>query len=208
MNISDYIFYSIIMVTGPQLIVPITLLLNTNVRKVSLYYICGAFLGTVGMVGVLSILLNMFGENLDNIFRFDGKGTIRLAVVAILVFLIIKSIVKRNEESSSKVVDLAVKGAPSTVFKISILLFAIFPTDLMTNIVMAKYIVLDNNNFILSILPLALINAMFVAIPFILYLIFKEKIEKKVPKIRNTLEKNSWIINVVINSAFIYLLLK
>ena len=200
---------AITMMAGPQIMS--ALMLTTSKRPVvnSLTFVGGVAL--TASVGVF--LYSLIGSVIDQFISL-GSGSepstaakvIQLILVALLVFLSVKSYRGRATSAQPKWMGSLMEASPRRAFVMATDLIFLMPTDIVTMLTVGINLTSNNLPFSAAI-PFLLLTTLIAALPLIIYLLFYRRAKTFMPKVRDWMQSNSWAINIAVYLLFIYLVL-
>jgi len=90
-------------------------------------------------------------------------------------------------------------------FRIGLLLFLLMPTDLITTLTVGRYLEKTGNPYwhMLGFLSATLLLA---GLPFILDLVLGKRAQRLMPKLREWMTTNSWIISEAVIAFFFFMM--
>jgi Sap, sulfolipid-1-addressing protein len=119
-----------VMIAGPQIITSFFLATSDNWAKASLAYIGGAAIGIITVVSIAYIV----GSGLKSASGSKHSSTvghiIDWVVLALLLFLAVRTYLKRHESEPSKWLSGLEKERPRGAFLLGLALLSVFPTDI------------------------------------------------------------------------------
>src|SRR5215203_4765376 len=97
-------------------------------------------------------------------------------------------------------------GGPRTAFLAGLLLLSVFPSAF--NVLMTVGINLAQQNApLLGALPFVAATLLIAALPALSDLLFRRRAERVMPKVRDWMNTNSWLVNIIVYVIFILLIL-
>ena len=87
-----------------------------------------------------------------------------------------------------------------------LLLLSVFPSDFVI-LVMIGVNLAQNNASLLDAVPFIVATVFIAALPVLLYLLFKRRAQRAMPKLRDWMNANSWLVNIIVYVIFIVLIL-
>ena len=191
-----------VMVAGPQIVSAVFLATSTNARRTSLAYIAGVALATVTGVAIWFVVGGAIHDETKTSSSSAGKHAISYAVIALLAFLIVFVFIKRHDSQPPKWMGRLQTATPRFAFKLGLLLFIAMPTDVATEITVGFYMAQHNAEWWRAA-PFVALTVGFIATPLILLLLLGSRAERLLPKARNWMNDNAWIINELVLVFFL-----
>lgn len=200
---------AITMMAGPQIMS--ALMLTTSKRPVvnSLAFVVAVFLTATAGVFLYSLVGSALGQAIALRNQSGPTGLakgIQLTLVGVLVVLAIRSFIHRKTATSPKWMEALVEATPKRAFTLGVTLIFLMPTDIVAMLTVGVNLA-SNNLHITDALPFLLLTTLIAALPLLAYLLFYRKAQTLMPKVRDWMQHNSWLINILVYGLFIYLLL-
>jgi hypothetical protein len=200
---------AITMMAGPQIMSAIIFVTSKDAVKLSLSFITGAAIGvTVGVVvakGIATLLGsgNEVGETSDP--STLGR-VIQIGLVLLLVAAAVRNYVKRATIEPPKWLGALQEANARRAFLLGLLLLTIFPSDAIV-LLTVGFNLEDNGASVLDALPFIGLTVLIAALPFLAYLLFHRRAVVAMPKVRDWMNTNSWLVNIIVCGIFIVLIL-
>jgi hypothetical protein len=191
---------ALIMVMGPQILTAIFLVTSHEPVKNS-----GAMLVGVIVAASASVLL-WFG--LVELIGIDpkeegGPTTADYIVAGLLALLAIRVFMTRGTAETPKWMSALQEAEPRRAFTLAFLLIFLMPTDIIAVISTVNFLH-DNKLNALDGWPLVAATTVLMALPIAAYLLLGHRAREAMPKIRDWLTTNSWLVNLVVIVYFIF----
>src|SRR5215210_5875732 len=97
-------------------------------------------------------------------------------------------------------------AGPRTAFLAGLLLLSVFPSDFIVLMTVGINLAQQNAS-LLSALPFVAATILIAALPALSYLLFRRRAERAMPKVRDWMNTNSWLVNIIVYVIFILLIL-
>ena len=91
---------------------------------------------------------------------------------------------------------------PKGAFKLGFLLLGVFPTDILTSIAVGGSVAAHHHSWF-EVLPFVLMTLLFLGLPALCVLLLGEKAKKALPKVRDWMNNNSWIVSECVIGLFV-----
>jgi cytochrome c biogenesis protein CcdA len=189
-----------VMIAGPQILSAIFLATTEDWRRNSIAYVAGAFLSVTGIVTAAFFLSN--GASNEG----DSSDTIDVVVLVLLVLAALHTFLKRKESEPPKWMGKLQAATPGFSFKLGFLLLGVFPTDILTSVAVGSYLGNHNDSW-WHCLPFVALTLFFLALPLILIFAFGDRAQAFLPKARDWMNDNSWIVSEIVIGLFILITL-
>jgi hypothetical protein len=195
---------AITMMAGPQIMSAIIFVTASKPVKLSATFLAAvAIAATVG-VAIFLALGNSFslGDPSDN----GSTGyVVQYVLVGLLVLLAIKNYVRRETVEPPKWLGTLQKAEPATAFKTGLLVIALMPSDLIIMMTVGTNLAQNNASF-LAALPFLAATVLVAALPVLFFVVFHRRAQQFMPKVRDWMNSNSWLVNIIVCGVFIALI--
>ena len=206
MSLVQVLPLAIVMIAGPQILSPIFLATSEQWRANSAAYVFGAGL-SISLVVVLAYLAgNSFGGGGD-LLGASARQLLNVAVLVLLVYAAVDTYRKRNVSEPPEWMGKLTNAAPKFSLKLGFFLLGFFPTDILTSISVGTYLA-ANGDPVTDAAGFVLLTLFIIALPALGVLVLGERAEAVLPKIRDWMNDNSWIISEVVIALFVVLTLQ
>ncbi|WP_029601825.1 GAP family protein [Halococcus hamelinensis] len=191
---------AIVMIAGPQLLSAIFLATSENWRRNSASFVVGATLSITLIVTVAYF----FGSSVTG-----GESShmgLQIIVLLLLFFAMVSVYLGREKAEPPKWMGKLQSANSRSSFKIGFLLLGVFPTDILTSAAVGSY--LSANGLPLrDSIGFVSCTVLLLALPSIAVLALGKRAEAFLPKVRDWMNTNSWIVNEAVILLFILLTL-
>lgn len=196
MSVLEILPLAFVMIAGPQILSPIFLVTSENWRQNSAAYILGAALS----ISLVTSLVYFVGRGAL------GQGTRNSTLDSIILILLLVAMVHtfrtREEAEPPKWMGKLTTATPRFSFRLGFLLLGFFPTDILTSATVGSYLAARGAP-LTDAFPFIGITLLILAIPSLTLLAFGERAEAFLPKARDWMNTNSWVINEIVILFFI-----
>lgn len=193
-----------VMVAGPQIISAFFFATSPDWKKISAAYVCGAAISIALVVGASYLLRQGAGE--ANESSGSGLSTTDYIVLALLLFALVHNYLKRNESEPPKWMGKLQSATPKTALVLGFLLLGFFPSDLVTSISVGGFLSEHGDSY-WSALPFILFTLLLLSLPALAVGALGERANAVLPRIRDWMNQNSWIVSEVVIVFFIVIIL-
>ena len=185
-----------VMIAGPQILSAIFLATSENWRRNSAAYIAGAALSVTAIVTVAYFV----GSGVSN--AGASSDTLYIVVLVLLVIAALRTFLTRKEAEPPKWMGKLQTANPRFSFRLGFLLLGVFPTDILTSWAVGTYLAGHDEPW-WHYLPFVLLTLLFLALPTILILLFGRRAQAFLPKARDWMNANSWVVSEIVIVFFI-----
>lgn len=185
-----------VMVAGPQILSAIFLSTSDEWRRNSAAFVAGAGLSITFVVTVAYVLgIGAVGQGTSNT-TFSA-----IILVVLLVAMIYTYRTRATAEPPTWMGKLGT-ATPQFSFRLGFLLLGFFPTNLLTSVAVGSYLAATGSQWV-DALSFVFATLLVLGTPALVLLAFGERAEAALPKARNWMETNSWVVNEVVIVFFI-----
>ena len=196
MNSLKILPMAFVMIAGPQILSAIFLATSENWRRNSAAYVAGAALSITAIVTVAYVV----GRGaLD---AGSSHDTLDIVVLVLLVAAALHAFLTRKTAEPPKWMGKLQTAHPRFSFTLGFLLLGVFPTDILTSWAVGSYLSNHGDPW-WHYLPFVLLTVLFLALPSILLLAFGHRAQTFLPKARDWMAANSWVISEIVLVFFI-----
>jgi hypothetical protein len=208
MNLS-IIPLAITMNAGPQIMSAIIFVTALKPLKLSASFLAGVVIAVTVGVTVTFTLATVLGNSIslgDSSDNGSLGNIIQYLLVGLLVFLAIKNYVRRETIEPPRWLGALQNAKPRTAFTTGLLLLSVFPSDFVVLVTVGVSLA-QNNASLLAALPFIAATVFIAALPVLFYLLFRRRAQRAMPKVREWMNANSWLVNIFVYVIFIVLIL-
>ena len=205
----DILPLAITMNAGPQIMAALISVTANKPLKLSAYFLAGVVIAlTVGVTvtyGLATALGN--GVSLGGPSNSGSLGNIiQYLLVGLLVFLSIRSYLGRETSEPPRWLGAMQNAGPRTAFLAGLLLLSVFPSDFVVLVTVGVNLAQQNVSLVGAV-PFVVATILIAALPVLSYLLFRRRAQRTMPKVREWMNTNSWLVNIIVYVVFILLIL-
>jgi hypothetical protein len=200
---------AITMNAGPQIMSAIIFITASKPLKLSAYFLAGVVIAVTAGVTITYTLATTLGNSIslgDPSNSGSLGNIIQYLLVGLLVFLSIKNYVGRENIEPPGWLGALQNANPRTAFMTGLLLLSVFPSDLVILVTVGVNLA-QNNASLLGAVPFIVATILIAALPVLSYLLFRRRAQQIMPKVRDWMNTNSWLVNIIVYVVFIVLIL-
>jgi hypothetical protein len=194
---------------GPQIMSAIIFVTASKPLKLSAYFMTGVVIAVTVGVTVTFTLATVLGNGVslgDSSDSGSLGNIIQYLLVGLLIFLSIMNYVRRETIEPPRWLGALQNAGPRTAFTTGLLLLSVFPSDFVVLMTVGVNLAQQNAS-LLGALPFVAATILIAALPILSYLLFRRRAEQTMPKVRDWMNKNSWLVNIIVYVVFILLIL-
>jgi Sap, sulfolipid-1-addressing protein len=200
---------AITMNAGPQIMSALIFVTASKPLKLSAYFMAGVVIAVSVGVTITFTLASVLGGNIslgDSSDSGSVGNIIQYVLVGLLVILSIRSYLTRATSEPPRWLGTMQNAKPRTAFLAGLLLLSVFPSDFVVLITVGVNLA-QSNSSLLAALPFVATTILIAALPMLSYLLFRRRAEVLMPKVRDWMNTNSWLVNIIVYVVFILLIL-
>jgi Sap, sulfolipid-1-addressing protein len=189
-----------VMVAGPQIISAFFFATGEKWKAESAAYVAGGALSLTAMVTAGYLLANGLKS---------GSGpdrTIDWIIVALLAFAMLHTFLGRKHSAPPKWMGKLEHATPRFTLLLGLLLLGFFPSDIVTALSVGGHLGNHDDPWV-QILPFVGLTLLLLAAPALCVLILGSRAQRTLPKIRDWMDRNSWIVSEIVLAFFIAIVL-
>jgi threonine/homoserine/homoserine lactone efflux protein len=197
-NLFKILPLTFVMIAGPQILSAIFLATSERWRRNSIAYLTGAALSITLIVTIAFFAGDgVAGEE-------DSDDT--LDIIILVLLLIAAAHVFRTRETAEppKWIGKLQEASPRFSFRLGFLLLGVFPTDILTSVAVGSYLANQGDPW-WHLLPFLALTLLLLSLPVILVLALGERCQVLLPKVRDWMNANSWVVSELVIALFVLL---
>jgi hypothetical protein len=193
-----------VMIAGPQIISAFFFATSPSWKRISGAYVLGAAISIPLVIGAAYLLTNGAGEEGES--SGSGLSTVDYVVLALLLFAIVRTYLKRDESEPPKWMGKLQDASPKMALVLGFLLLGLFPSDLITSVSIGGFLSSHGDPYT-NALPFIFLTLLFLGLPALLVAGMGERAQTFLPKVRDWMNTNSWIVSEVVLVFFVVIVL-
>ena len=200
---------AITMNAGPQIMSALIFVTSSKPLKLSAYFLTGVVIAVTVGVTITFTLASVLGGSISLGDPSDSGSIgniIQYVLVGLLVFLSIRSYLTRATSEPPRWLGALQNAEPRTAFTTGLLLLSVFPSDFVILITVGTNLA-QHNASLLGAVPFVAATILIAALPVLSFLLFRRRAERAMPKVRDWMNTNSWLVNIIVYVIFILLIL-
>jgi hypothetical protein len=200
---------AVTMMAGPQIMSAIIFVTSERAVKTSLAFVFGVLVATTIGVAALRGILSLLGDSASLGDASDNGSAgqiIQFALVGLLIAAAIKNYVGRETVEPPKWLGKLQEADPRQALRTGLLVILFMPSDLIVMLTVATNLEHAGDS-LGAAAPFILATTLVAALPLLGYLIFHRRAVRAMPKLRDWMNANSWLVNIIVCVVFIVLIL-
>lgn len=199
---------AITMNAGPQIMSALIFITASKPLKLSAAFLAGVVIAVSVGVTITYTFATLLGNSVSLGDPSDNRSLgqiIQYLLVGLLIFLSIKSYVRRESIEPPRWLGALQNAEPRTAFRTGLLLLSVFPSDFVVLVTVGMHLT-QNNASLLAAVPFVAATIFIAALPMLFYLLFHRRAQRAMPKVRDWMNANSWLVNIIVYVIFIVLI--
>jgi phosphate starvation-inducible membrane PsiE len=197
---------AIVMVAGPQIISAIFLATSESWQKNSAAFLAGVLIAVTVVVTVAYVVVRIVFDAAGASNETTSRQWLDGLILLLLVVAAIHKYLTRKTSKPPSWMGKLEEATPKMSFRLGALLLGLFPTDIITSVVVGSSLARDSDPWWYC-LPFVLLTLL-VALPVLFVLLLGKRAAVILPKVRDWMNTNSWIVSEVVIVFFIALEIK
>jgi hypothetical protein len=191
-----------VMIAGPQIISAFFFATSEDWKRESTAYVLGAFLSVTAVAGVAYLVAGGVESGDED----SGLTTLDYVVLGLLVVAMIDVFRSRKDTEPPKWMGKLQSATPKLAFVLGFLLLGFFPSDLVTSFSVGAHFSDDGDPW-WHVCVFSLITVLLLALPALLVAALGDRAQTLLPKVRDWMSANSWIVSEVVLVFFVAIIL-
>jgi len=195
---------AITMMAGPQIMAAIIFVTAPKALRVSLPFLAGVTIATtVGVVITTTVASQLsLGDASDS--RSSGN-IIQYVLVGLLVALAVKNYLGRETVEPPRWLGALQNADAKRAFVTGLLVILLMPSDIIIMLTVGTNLAQSNAGLVAA-LPFIAATLLVAALPLLFFLLFHRRAQGFMPKVRDWMNSNSWLVNIIVCGVFIALI--
>jgi hypothetical protein len=185
-----------VMIAGPQILSAIFLATSKNWQRNTAAYLAGAALSITLIVSIAYLLSS--GAPREG----GSNDTLNVIVLVLLLAAMVYVFLNRKTSEPPKWMGKLQTASPGFSFRLGFLLLGVFPTDILTSVAVGTFLASHGDPW-WHLLPFLGLTLLFLALPVLIVLAFGKRGRAFLPKARDWMNTNSWVVSEVVLVFFI-----
>jgi len=200
MNFLTLLPLAFVMIAGPQILSAIFLATSEDWRGNSAAFVLGAALSITAFVTAAYFLLNGVSD------AGASDDAIYVIVLVLLVAAAVHAFLTRKTAEPPKWMGKLETASRRFSFTLGFLLLGVFPTDILTSLAVGSYLAAHGDPW-WHALPFIGLALLFLSVPALTVIALGERGKRLLPKVRDWMNENSWVVNEAVIAFFIVIVL-
>jgi threonine/homoserine/homoserine lactone efflux protein len=190
---------AVVMIAGPQIVSAIILATSDQARRNSMAFLLGVALATTTGLTIAYAVASSAPKQHE---RGGGGDAIDYVIIGLLLVLLVRVYLKRKETTPPGWMGRLQTAKPRFSFTLGLLLFLLMPTDIITMITVGTHLGHHGTPWWYTLLFVAA-TVLLAGLPLIILLLLGQRGGVVLPKMRNWMQTNSWIVSEIVILFFL-----
>ncbi len=204
MDFAKVLPLAFVMVAGPQIISAFFFATSDRWKKLSAAYVLGAAVSLALVLGAAYLLAK--GASSSEEEAESGLHTVDYVILVLLLFAMVHNYRGRNATEPPRWMGRLQNATPKTTLILGFLLLGFFPSDVVTSVSVGSFLAHNGNSY-LQTLPFLGLTLLLLGAPALGVALIGERAQRLMPKIRDWMNGNSWIVSEVVLGFFVVIIL-
>jgi len=200
MSFAQILPLAFVMIAGPQIITSFFLATSRGWAKTSLAYVGGAAISITAIASVAYLVAAAAKSGTEN--DHTTNKVIDWVILALILILILRVYVGRKTSEPPKWMSKLREATPKFAFTLGLLLLGIFPTDILTSVTVGLHVARHDDPW-WQCLPFVALTLLLLSAPAIGVVLLGKRSQLVLPKIRDWMDTQSWIVSEVVLLFFL-----
>ncbi|MEV4253878.1 GAP family protein [Spirillospora sp. NPDC049652] len=200
---------AITMMAGPQIMAAIILVTTPSAVRVSLAFLLGVLVAVTVGVSVTRGIFALVGHGVSLGDSSDKSSTgkiIQYVLVALLIAMALRNYLKRATVKPPKWLGALMNADSRKAFTTGLLMVLLMPSDIMVMLTVGANLE-QHHAGVGSAAVFVLATVLIAALPLLVLLLFHKRARNAMPAIRDWMNNNSWLVNIVCCLIFVVIIL-
>ena len=204
MNWAAVLPLAFVMIAGPQIISSFFLATSSEAVKNSLSYLAGAAVSITTVVTVAYVIAQGASGDGGDGSHGTAETVIDWIILGLVLFLIAHTFLTRNTSGPPAWMGRLQQARPKFAFLLGLALLGVFPTDIASSITVGLHVARHGGDW-WQCLPFVALTILLLGLPLLGVLVLGQRAGVVLPKIRDWMNDNAWVVSEVVLVLFAYI---
>jgi len=196
MNVAAMLPLAVVMIAGPQIITSIFFATSEKWKGDSASYVGGAAI-SITVIYTAAYFIFKGAKDSGGSNSSSTAHTLDVVILALLLFAMYYTFRRRKKSQPPKWMDKLQTASLRLSFNLGLVLLGVFPTDIATSVSVGARLSNQGEPWIAGI-PFILLVLLLLGLPALMVLLLGKKAEAFLPKLRDWMNDNSWIVSEIV----------
>jgi Sap, sulfolipid-1-addressing protein len=206
MNLASVLPLAFVMVAGPQFISAVFFATSEKWKGDSATFVAGAAI-SITIVYTAAYFVFKGAKQSGGSHNSAAGHVIDVVILVLLVFALVYTFRGRTKTEPPKWMSKLQTASLRLSFNLGLLLLGVFPTDIATSVSVGGHLANKRAPWVDG-LPFILLTLLLLALPGLMVLLLGKRAEAFLPKVRDWMTANSWIVSEIVLVLFIVIVSK
>lgn len=197
---------ALVMVCGPQIVSAIFLATSGHWGRNSASFLAGAAISVTLVITIVYVITRQAGKAAAASHHGPVQKWTDIGVAVLLLVLAVIVFRGRKKSEPPRWMGKLENASAWRSFTLGFLLLGVFPSDLVTSIAVGGHLAAHRDPW-WHVLVFALVVVLFLALPALATLVLGKRAQRVLPKVRDWMNTNSWIVSEVVIAFFLAIII-
>jgi hypothetical protein len=201
-SLAEILPLAFVMIAGPQILSSFFLATSQQWARNSLAYLGGAALSVTAFVTIAYFIGKGAKSAAGSEDSHSVEHIIDWVILVLLLVLVVRVYLTRKVSKPPKWMDKLQTAEAKFAFGLGLALLGVFPTDILTSVVVGLHLARHGDPW-WHCLPFVALTLLLLAAPLIGVVLLGHRAEVVLPKIRDWMTNNSWVVSEIVLVFFL-----
>ena len=196
-----------VMIAGPQIISSFFLATSSQPVRNSLSYVAGAAISITTVVTVAFVFARGATGQTGSESHGTAETVLDWVILGLVLFLVVHTFLTRKTSEPPAWMGKLQEARQRFAFLLGLALLGVFPTDIASSITVGLHVERHGGAW-WQVLPFVLLTLLLLGLPLIGILVLGHRAEVVLPKIRDWMNDNAWVVSEVVLVFFALITIK
>ncbi len=197
MSFAELLPMAFVMIAGPQIVSAVFLATSEGWGRNSIAYVGGAAVSITAFVTAAYLIAKGVKTGASNSGKGSADDLLDSIVLGLLLMLAVIVVRGRKKSEPPKWMGKLQSAKPRFAFLLGLALLGVFPTDILTSVTCGTHVARHDDPW-WQVLPFIGLTLLLLSIPALAVVMLGERATVVLPKARNWMTTNSWIVNEIV----------
>ena len=197
MSFAELLPMAFVMIAGPQLVSAVFLATSENWSRNSLAYVAGAAISITAFVSAAYLIAKGVKSGASSSEKGSTDDVLDSIVLGLLVVLAFNVYRGRKTSEPPKWMGKLQSATPRFALLLGVALLGVFPTDILTSVTCGIHVARHDDAY-WQVLPFVGLTLLLLGLPALAVLMLGARAAAVLPKARNWMTTNSWVVSEIV----------
>ena len=195
---------ALVMITGPQIVSAVFFATSVRWKANSAAYLLASAVSITAVFSVAYFVAKALKTGSPSSQSSSSGHVLNVIILVLLLFLVVRVYLGRHKAEPPGWMAKLQTASTKFAFTLGLLLLGVFPSDIVTSVTTGVHVANHGGAWTDGI-PFILLTLLLLAIPSVVVLLLGARAQELLPKARDWMNANSWIISEIALVFFLYL---